>query len=531
MVFFSTLFFVCFRPLSSLTHAKMSFNPPLSKPSLSLSLLLPQQRKHTQKLSWGDSGSIYAGDVHFYDYESDPLDPDMFPKARFVSEFGFQSHPSFDSFATVTTKEDWARDSRMVLFRQRHSGGNEEMDRQIARTFVLPPAAPPADGAVVVADAATECFRHWVYLTQCNQALAYETAVGLWRHLRNQEEYQCSGSLYWQLNDIWQGQSWSGLDACGGWRLLHHAARRFYGPLALWCDVRGGKLKVAAASDVRWPVAGELELDVVPWGAREKSSLSASASRTVSVAIGEQASPVLFEDSWENVLGAGVAPEDVVVRLRLRASGAAPAGGVAFPRDAHRCCRSPASLSSSASASASAGAGGDLASFAAGEEVEFTAEAVAFPVRPRAARGIAVAPKLAFDAFEEVVEDEAGASSSASSSCRRRRRARFTLSAPSVAAFVALSAGPDNPGIFSDSGFLLLPWEPRTIEFEAFSEQDGGVEGEGSEPKRLDLDALRKAVERWSMSLGDTLIWGDERTPPEGKLAPLVPRPEGGAAC
>ena len=458
----------------------------------------------------------------------------MFPKARFVSEFGFQSHPSFDSFARVTAKEDWARDSRMVLFRQRHSGGNEEMDRQIARTFVLPPAAPPADGAVVVADAATECFRHWIYLTQCNQALAYETAVGLWRHLRNKEEYQCSGSLYWQLNDIWQGQSWSGLDADGGWRLLHHAARRFYGPLALWCDVREGKLKVAAASDVRWPVAGELELDVVPWSAREKSSLPAAASsRTISVAIGEQASPVLFEDSWENVLGPGVAPEDVVVRLRLRASGAAPAGGVAFPRDAHRCCRRrSASLASSSNDDGSGN--DDLASFAAGEEVEFTAEAVAFPVRPRAARGIAVAPKLAFDAFEEIsVVDEA---SSSSSGCRRRRRARFTLSAPSVAAFVALSAGPDTPGIFSDSGFLLLPWEPRTIEFEALSEQDseGDVgEGEGAEEQKkpLDLDALRKAVERWSMSLGDTLVWGDERTPPEGKLAPLVPRPEGGAAC
>ena len=129
-------------------------------------------------------------------------------------------------------------------------------------------------------------------------------------------------------------------------------------------------------------------------------------------------------------------------------------------------------------------------------------------------------------------------SPSPSSSCgrRRRRRARFTLSTPSVAAFVALSAGPENPGIFSDSGFLLLPWEPRTIEFEALSEQDseGDVgEGEGAEEQKkpLDLDALRKAVERWSMSLGDTLVWGDERTPPEGKLAPLVPRPEGGAAC
>jgi len=445
----------------------------------------------------------------------------MFPKARFVSEFGFQSHPSFDSFANVTSKEDWARDSRMVLFRQRHSGGNEEMDRQIARTFVLPPAAPPADGAVVVADAPTACFRHWVYLTQCNQALAYETAVGLWRHLRNHEQYRCAGSLYWQLNDTWQGQSWSGLDADGGWRLLHHAARRFYGPLALWCDGRGGRLQVAAASDVRWPLAGELELDVVPWGAGARGARLPS-SRTVSVAVGDQASPVLFEDAWERVLGPGVRPEDVVVRLRLRASGAAPAGGVAFPRDAHRCCGS--------GGGGGGRGGGDLASFSEGESVEFTAEAVAFPVRPRAARGIAVAPKLAFDAFEEIVDDEE-APAAAPPSCRRRRRARFTLSTPSVAPFVALSAGPDTPGIFSDSGFLLLPWEPRTIEFEAFSEQDSGGDRTEAAAAPLDLDALRKAGERWSMSLGDTLIWGDERAAPEGKLAPLVPRPEGGAAC
>lgn len=463
----------------------------------------------------------------------------MFPKARFVSEFGFQSHPSFDAFANVTSKEDWSRDSKTVLYRQRHSGGNEEMDRQIARTFVLPPAAPPADGAVVVADASTECFRHWVYLTQCNQALAYETAVGMWRHLRNHEEYRCSGSLYWQLNDIWAGQSWSGLDADGGWRLLHHAARRFYGPLALWSDVRDGRLKVMSASDVRWAVSGDLELDVVRWDAGEKIGPSSPSSRTISISIGDQASPVLFEDSWENTLGAGVAPEDVVVRLRLRASGAAPAGGVSFPRDAHRCCSLSSSPCPPSGASSPSSGNGDLVSFAEGENVEFTAEAVAFPVRPRAARGIAVAPKLAFDAFEEIV-DESSASSS-TSSCRRRRRARFTLSAPSVAAFVALSAGPENPGIFSDSGFLLLPWEPRTIEFEAFSEQDkNGAGGESSsssstaEPvssSKLDLDALRKAVEKWSMSLGDTLIWGDERSPPEGKLAPLVPRPEGGAAC
>lgn len=33
--------------------------------------------------------------VHFYDYQSDALDPATYPAAKFVSECGFMSLPSF----------------------------------------------------------------------------------------------------------------------------------------------------------------------------------------------------------------------------------------------------------------------------------------------------------------------------------------------------------------------------------------------------------------------------------------------------
>ena len=43
------------------------------------------------------------------------------------------------------------------------------------------------------------------------------------------------GVLYWQLNDVWAGPSWSGTDWDGGWRLLHHAAAQFFAPVLVRC--------------------------------------------------------------------------------------------------------------------------------------------------------------------------------------------------------------------------------------------------------------------------------------------------------
>lgn len=42
------------------------------------------------------------GDVHFYDYVSDCWDWSTFPKARFVSEYGYQSWPSFSTVEKVS---------------------------------------------------------------------------------------------------------------------------------------------------------------------------------------------------------------------------------------------------------------------------------------------------------------------------------------------------------------------------------------------------------------------------------------------
>mmetsp|Transcript_3518 Transcript_3518/g.3668 ORF Transcript_3518/g.3668 Transcript_3518/m.3668 type:complete len:80 (+) Transcript_3518:391-630(+) len=74
---------------------------------------------------WGPTGTPTADDMHFYSYDCDCEDPQSYPSARFISEFGFQSLPSFSTIKTVSKERDWRKDSEFMKYRQRHEGGDE----------------------------------------------------------------------------------------------------------------------------------------------------------------------------------------------------------------------------------------------------------------------------------------------------------------------------------------------------------------------------------------------------------------------
>lgn len=147
---------------------------------------------------WNNSGLIQYGDVHYYDYSADCEDWTTYPKARFISEHGFQSFPSFDTYKSVLEEQDMNRDSDLLAYRQRHEDGNDQLLNMIEKHFSVP-AATSSDPTKQ-----EELFDEYCWLTQVQQARCYETALTTWRRLKSIASIKTMGILYWQLNDIWQ---------------------------------------------------------------------------------------------------------------------------------------------------------------------------------------------------------------------------------------------------------------------------------------------------------------------------------------
>uniref|UniRef100_A0A8D2KYZ9 Beta-mannosidase n=1 Tax=Varanus komodoensis TaxID=61221 RepID=A0A8D2KYZ9_VARKO len=145
----------------------------------------------------------HFGDTHYYNYRTDCWNWTTYPRARFASEYGFQSWPSFSTLAEVSAEEDWSYGSNFSLHRQHHAEGNEQMLQQAALHFKLPQNTTPL-----------KHFQQTIYLTQIMQAQCIKSETEFYRRSQSEiinGEGRTMGALYWQLNDIWQAPSWASL--------------------------------------------------------------------------------------------------------------------------------------------------------------------------------------------------------------------------------------------------------------------------------------------------------------------------------
>lgn len=164
------------------------------------------------------------GDVHHYDYFANSFEWTSFPSTRFASEYGYQSYPSFNALTSVTTPNDWKYPlSPNILHRQHRMTGEMEIKYQIRLHFKEIEA-----GGI-------DKFKSFIYLSQLTQAIGIKTETEFYRRNRfiNPETKlgKTMGALYWQLNDVWQGPTWSSIEYGGKWKMLHYFARRFFFPI------------------------------------------------------------------------------------------------------------------------------------------------------------------------------------------------------------------------------------------------------------------------------------------------------------
>ncbi len=187
--------------------------------------------------------SDQTGDTHRWEVWHELLSYSHYRKQtpRFVSEFGFQSLPPLETISTYAPPAAWNMTSYLMEHHQRNTDGNGRIVAYLTRTFQLPRDFPAL-----------------VYLTQVQQAEAMRTGVEHWRR----QWPRTAGALYWQINDCWPVASWSSIDSFGRWKMLHHAARRFFAPLLLSVEDEGMVMSVWLNNDLPTPWTGTVRWSV-----------------------------------------------------------------------------------------------------------------------------------------------------------------------------------------------------------------------------------------------------------------------------
>jgi beta-mannosidase len=219
---------------------------------------------------FGALGDIKYGDKHFYDYSNDCTDVNHFPRARFVSEYGQQSWPSYRALEPLTISEDRGQESEFSLYRQRHPDGQPQLISQMEKHFVL------TDETLGVSD---KGYDNYLFLTQANQARCYISAITYWRRIRYEAPGKTMGVLYWQLNDIWQGPSWSSIEYNGRWKMLQNFVKKAYAPVIVSAqEYPYNNFSVYVTSDLLTPVSGNVQVDLYNWSGDKVKSVTQAIS-------------------------------------------------------------------------------------------------------------------------------------------------------------------------------------------------------------------------------------------------------------
>ena len=88
--------------------------------------------------------------------------------------------------------------------------------------------------------------------------------MSTWSRFRSNPKALTMGVLYWQLNDIWEGASWSGLNYDLRWKQLQYVVKRVFAPIAVsgFLDRNSQQIEVHVANDIAKETSVNLQIMV-----------------------------------------------------------------------------------------------------------------------------------------------------------------------------------------------------------------------------------------------------------------------------
>ncbi len=192
------------------------------------------------------------GDMHYWTAWSKMLPINVFDtvRARFFSEYGFQSFPNFESVKRYAPEErDWDINSEVMMWHQRGgSTANKRIETCMEYDY-----------------GKAKDFESMLYMSQLLQGDAMKIAME--SHRRNMPF--CMGSLYWQINDCWPVASWASRDYYGTWKAQHYFTRKAYDDILVSSTQKDDTLLVYVVSDRLADFKADLSVKIITFDGKE----------------------------------------------------------------------------------------------------------------------------------------------------------------------------------------------------------------------------------------------------------------------
>jgi beta-mannosidase len=147
------------------------------------------------KNGWGHKESFTEGDSHYWGVWWGLEDWEAFENktGRFVSEYGMQAMPNWNTIKSFTDSSDRNKQSPIIQAHQKASNGFKKLDHYLTRYFI--------DSAKL----SRLSLEDYTYLSQCMQYYILKNSIATHRS----KSPVNMGTLLWQLNDCWPVASWS----------------------------------------------------------------------------------------------------------------------------------------------------------------------------------------------------------------------------------------------------------------------------------------------------------------------------------
>ena len=167
---------------------------------------------------------------------------------RFMSEFGFQSFPSFETLNYINQQDSLDIHTKAIKSHQKHARGFQLIEEYMKRDY----PGPTSD-------------EDYVYISQLLQAKGITMGIEAQRRAKPYN----MGSLFWQLNDCWPSISWSSIDYFGNWKALHYKAKKSFENILISTEKTKYDYETYIINDSLVDIKGTLKLKMIDFYGKE----------------------------------------------------------------------------------------------------------------------------------------------------------------------------------------------------------------------------------------------------------------------